>query len=107
MPRMTGFTQPEIRQFFKTARRVARHPELVVLVAATTQEKGRILVVTPRRVGNAVVRNKIKRRLKSLFHEENLGSHGVDCAVIVKPGAGNLTFEQLKKIMHEAFARIA
>lgn len=52
-----------------------------------------------RKVGNAVVRNRIRRRLRSLFAEV-LGEQpgALSAAVVVAlPGAANCTYDELKE----------
>ncbi len=96
---MNSFTQQEIRKLFKVARRVVKQSGLDILVAPKMGPEGRLLVVTPRRVGDAPQRNKIRRRLKAIFHEEQLLDAGFDCVVIVKEGGKDLTFDQLKNLL--------
>jgi len=76
-------------------------PSLTLLVAPKSREVGRILVVTSRKVGNAVKRNRIRRRLKAIFYEEKLYDRGYDCIVIIKKAGIELDFDELKKIMTE------
>jgi ribonuclease P protein component len=102
---MSAFTRHEIAQIFNKARRVLRHPGFDVLALPSTHAGGRLLVVTPRKVGNAPQRNKIRRRLKAIFHEENFCAYGIDFIVIIKPGGTALSFEQLKMVFTDAVMR--
>lgn len=98
MPRLT---KQEIALSFKTARRVLKHPGLDILLAQASIP-GKILVVTPGRVGNAAKRNLIRRRLKAIFHEEKLGARGYNCIVLVKKAGITLSFDELKSLLMQA-----
>ncbi|MCX5922553.1 MAG: ribonuclease P protein component [Candidatus Dependentiae bacterium] len=69
----------------------------------TGRRTGRILVVTPRRIGNAPERNKIRRQLKALYYELKLAERGYDCVVIIKPEGKKLAFEAIKQLLIQAF----
>lgn len=99
-------TPKDIRTLFARATRVLRQPGLDVLLAPTTNSIGRILVVAARRVGNAPERNKVRRRLKSIFHEERLYQQLYDCIVIIKIGGAKLPFKDLKESLLKAYATI-
>lgn len=97
------FGSGEIQLLLKKARRVIKHPSLHILLAPAATLQGRIVVITSRKVGNAPARNTVRRRLKSIFYEQNLYSKGFDCLVIIKKDAKALTFQDLKNILFMAF----
>lgn len=107
MPRIAGkitrFTKKEIDKLFATVRRRVRSKGLVILLSPRQKDFGRILIITSRKVGNAPERNKIRRRLKSIFYEEKLYEAPYDCIVIVKKEAVILSFEALKKLLYSAY----
>jgi len=96
---VSRFTESEVQKIFKKAKRVLKHPGLDVLCYPTAHEFGRILVITPKRVGSAPQRNLIRRRLKSIFYEEKLYENKLDYVVIIKKEGIKLSFEQLKHIL--------
>jgi len=98
-------SKKDIDQLFKVARRVIEHPGLHILIAPKQKEFGRILIIIPRKVGSAPERNKIRRRIKSIFYEEKLYERGSDCIAIIKPEGSKITFEELKKLMIEAVSK--
>ncbi len=101
--KISSFTKQEIIHLFKTAHSVVRVPSLEIRKAPASADQGRILLVIPRRVGNAVKRNTLKRRLKAIFFEEQLATKNVDFIVLAKsPDATQLTFQELKTMLIEA-----
>lgn len=97
-------TKKEIKTLFQSAKRVLRQPGLDILLGPTTHPIGHIVVVTPRLVGNAPARNKVRRRLKAIFYEERLFDQPYDCIVIIKKGGAELSFGELKGAIFMAYA---
>lgn len=64
---------------------------------------GRLLVVTPRAVGTAPQRNKIRRRLKAIFYENKLFERPFDYAIIIRKEATQLPFDSLEEIIVRTF----
>jgi len=93
-----------IDELFKRARRVIKHPGLHILVGEKAGPFGHILIIASRKTGNAPERNKIRRRLKSIFYEEKLYEKGLDCIVIVKKEGTTMPFVELKELLLKAFA---
>lgn len=98
--------QTEVRKLFNKARRIAKHPGLDLLVAPTQELEGHLIVITPGRIGNAVQRNTIRRRIKAIFHEEGLVKKGFDTVIIVKKEGPSLDHSQLKEIILNAFSKL-
>src|SRR5690606_22507821 len=62
----------------------------------------------PRRVGGAVVRNRIRRRLRAVFAEGAGGAIGPGAYLVaVRPGADQLTYRALSDHVHRALTQIA
>ena len=61
-------------------------------------EAPRLGVVASRRVGNAVVRNRVKRRLREVFRE-NQGALPRDCRIllIARRSCGTRAFDELER----------
>ncbi len=56
-----------------------------------------------KKVGNAVVRNKIRRRIKEIFRSTLADvPESFDLVVSARPGAGEANFEDLKKDLQKA-----
>lgn len=102
---LTSFTPREIRALFKEARTVLSSPFFVIRKAPAHQETGRLLIVIPRRVGNAVQRNKLRRRLREIFYTEEGYAKKSDFVFFAKaPEVAQKSFEELQEIMKKALA---
>ena len=102
------FAEYEVSEIMKKAKRALKHPGLDVLChPAQTLDFGRILVVTSRKVGPAVKRNLIRRRLKAIFYENKLYEQKWDYICIIKKPGINLTFDQLKDILIQVSCKVA
>lgn len=93
------FNENEVKAAFQNARHRIKVSGLKVFMAPRILEFGRILVVTPKKVGNSPKRNLIRRRLKSIFYENEIYQLPYDWIVLTSKEALSLPFEQLKKII--------
>ncbi len=98
MRKIRSFTPQEVAGLLKTARRAARNSLFDLLVAPRALTQARILVITSKRVGSAPERNKIRRQLKAIFHEQQLESGLYDCIVIIKRLDTINSFQQLEEL---------
>ena len=77
--------------------------------SAEVDHSVRIAYSISRKVGNAVVRNRLRRRLKSIF-SEYFGSHAslpvTSAVIIVLPGAARVTFADLQGQVVELMKKI-
>lgn len=98
---LSTFTNTEVTETLKKAKRALKHPGLDILCHPSPEnlDRGRILIVTSRKVGPAVKRNLIRRRLKAIFYEEKLYEQKWDYICIIKKPGINLNFKQLKDIL--------
>ncbi len=100
--KITKFRKQEIDQLFSKARRVLKHDGLHLLKAPRQLDFGRILIIVPKRVGNAPTRNKLRRQIKAIFYENKLHEQEFDWIAIVKPPATHLTFAHLQELFLQA-----
>lgn len=98
-------TKKDIRALFSRAKRILRTPGLDILLAKTLHPQGHIIVVTPRHVGNAPERNKVRRRLKAIFYERRLFEQPYDVIVIIKKDGTQLSYNSLVEFVLQAYAR--
>jgi ribonuclease P protein component len=96
---ISSFTKKEVDKIFKLTGSRIRTEWFDILFAPKSNEYAKILVITSRKVGNSPKRNKLRRRLKSIFFNEKLFNAQYDCIMIAKIGSVNLTFQELKDIL--------
>jgi|SRR3990172_10815530 len=101
--KISKFTKREIDYLFQHARRVIRNGVCTILLAPRQCEFGRVLIITSRKVGNAPERNLIRRRIKAIFYEEKLFDRNFDCVVIAQKKLTELSFDQLKTLILDAY----
>jgi ribonuclease P protein component len=67
----------------------------------------RLAVVASRKVGPAVVRNRVKRRLRELFRRNKaLLKEPTDLIVIARPGSGNAPWDEVREAYMSSLATI-
>ena len=93
---LTSFLRTEIIQFVRRAQLIHRAYGLDIKRAIRSKSVARILIIIPRLVGSAVERNKVRRRLRSIFYQERLFDKPFDLLVYVKKDAVFADFDQLK-----------
>jgi ribonuclease P protein component len=75
----------------------------VMLTRSSAQGRARLGITASRKVGNAVVRNRVKRRIREWFRRDGREQvAGLDVVVIARPSAAQLasedTFAELTRI---------
>lgn len=64
-------------------------------------------IVVSKKVGNAVIRNKVKRRIRAFLREhEELHPTGVELVIIAKLEAGVAVWEKIKDDLIQLFEKI-
>ena len=82
------------------------HPLLVVYVAPNELDHTRVGISVSRRVGNAVVRNRVRRRIREVLRArlERLPS-GLDMVVIARPPSAAATWAELNQAIDSVLQR--
>jgi ribonuclease P protein component len=80
---------------------------LVLRALRTDGPVTRIGLSTPRALGGAVQRNRVRRRLRALLRErsDDIGA-GWDLLVIARPGAAQATYAQLREALANVLAMV-
>lgn len=102
---ITRLPEQDIVYLLKHARRIRKSPELDILIAPARFPYGRVVAITPGKIGNAPQRNLFRRQIKALFYEEKLYALGFDCVVIGKIQATTLSFNSLKTVFIQTLTK--
>jgi ribonuclease P protein component len=96
------------REFLRVQRTGLRThtPSFVVVCRSGTAKQARLGVTVSTKVGNAVTRNRIKRRVREIFRTRRTQlPPGLDLVVIAKRGANDLSFHEIEQELLAAFDR--
>jgi ribonuclease P protein component len=93
---LTRFTRSEIKSLISQSKVILRSEGLHIKVAPRKYDFSRILIVISRKVGKAVIRNRIRRRIRHIFMTNHLAQLDNDVLVYVQPMAANYTYQQLE-----------
>ena len=76
---------------------------LVLMVSRSPDGRRRLGVTVSSRVGNAVVRSKVKRRFREIFRRNrSLLPAACDVVMIARSGADQITFQELMRLFEAA-----
>jgi ribonuclease P protein component len=104
---ITKFNQKEVDQLFKKSHRIFYGTEFTVLAAPREKEYARLLIITPKNIGNAVRRHLLRRRLKHIFYQLKFFDRlKYDVVVIAKKPVTALDFQPLHDLFLKAVSTI-
>lgn len=103
---LSAFSNREVQQAFKKAVLRVTQDGLQFVLAPRQKESSRILVITPRKAGNAPARNRIRRQLKALFYNEKLYEQPFDLLVLVKREGIRKSSDELKKLIKMVYKKV-
>ena len=91
---------------FKYGKAVANHQFVLYVRNAPETERFRFGVSVSKKIGSAVVRNRIRRRVKEIVRQmEPVIKPNVDIVCIIRKPAVDLDHEALKKSINHVFKR--
>jgi ribonuclease P protein component len=93
----------EIRDVVKTGKRVSNS---VATIHYSPSETAQFAVVTSKALGNAVVRNRARRRAKALLASSLNPNIKIKAVVRLRAEAGSMNWEQISSGLTELLGRI-
>jgi len=97
----------EFKKLWKSGKRIYGDCFFIHYVK-NDQENSRLGVTVSKRVGCAVVRNRIKRLIREFFRlHRAVFNDTVDMNVIAKAGAGELSNQKLRRALGKSFLKIS
>lgn len=100
---LTRFKKKEIDDLFKRSKRLGSNQGLTILGGKSAFSYGKILVIIPKTVGSAPIRNQIKRRLKTIFYEQRFYQRGLDAIILVRKQGARYSYGTLLTFMQQCF----
>ncbi len=88
----------EFQAVFKKGKSVANRQFVIYILEKEKQNHFRIGLSVSKKIGNAVMRNRIKRCIRQAFHElEEQISHNKDFVIIARKPAAEMDYHSIKK----------
>jgi ribonuclease P protein component len=81
-------------------------PCVVLLGRVSDSGRARVGFIVSKKVGGAVTRNLVKRRLREAYRTMELPGVALDVVVIARVGADSCPFEDLKRIFGEGLIQL-
>lgn len=79
-----------------------RYKDYVIYLERNTNDVYKFGLSVGKKIGNAVTRNKYKRRLKNIIDEKNY-QNNFNCIIIVGKGILSRSFDEMKENLFKAF----
>jgi ribonuclease P protein component len=96
----------EFRRVRELARRGWPHPLLVLFVAPNELQRTRVGITVSRRVGKAVVRNRVRRRLREALRARfPMLPPSADIVVSARPASAKATWSELNAALDAVLQR--
>ena len=88
----------QFKRVYNQGKSVANNLVVLYVLKKSNDQQRRVGFSVSKKIGKAVVRNKVKRRLKEVYrrHKNRLIS-GIDLVVIARQGIDQATYEEIKE----------
>lgn len=82
-----------------------RTKEFLIFVEKKSKDKYRFGFSISKKIGKAVIRNKIKRQLKNIL-DQNSYENNFNCIIMVRKGILDLNFAEINKSLNEILLKL-
>ena len=82
-----------------------KYNDLILYVEKNNLETYKFGFSVGKKIGNAVTRNKVKRRLKAILDKIHF-KNGFNCIIIVRKGILDISFDQIEKDLNSIIEKI-
>lgn len=103
----SSWTWGDTQKLFENAQRIYSCSAFALHVLPSTYTSSKVIIVTSKRLGNAVKRNYQRRRLKEAFYKSLLAQHSMDCIFFVRSTIVNIEFAKLVEYCNHAYNKIS
>lgn len=101
---ITSISAQDRRALFDNATTRLKKKGLHIKGAPSPTSYGRMLIIIPKKVGNAVVRNKLRRRLRNAFYSNKLHERKIDLLLFVDKQVTQNSYQDLEALLIEAIS---
>ena len=78
------------------------HPLVLIIVSSSLSENSHVGIITSKAIGNAVIRNRTRRRIRSIFTEYLINFiQPYDIVVIARSAIADASYQQIKSAIAE------
>ena len=96
----------DFQEVFKNGRSTANRQFVVYVLKRDEQPYARIGLSVSKKIGNAVVRNRIKRYIReAIRYYENRFSIGIDCVIIARKPTAELSYWEVAKSLKHVWSK--
>jgi len=82
-----------------------RYKDYIIYVERTKDEDYHFGLSVGKKIGNAVIRNKIKRQLKTIIDKNNY-EKGINCIIIVRKGILEKSYKVMEEELNECLKKL-
>lgn len=88
----------EFEAVYQKGKKIRTNPLMHASLLKRPGEIARLGLVVPKKIGKAVVRNRVKRRLREIFRRnKTVAAQGMDVVLYARPGIQNLDYGELER----------
>ena len=74
-----------------------KNKNFLIFYRKKEQEEAKYGISSPKKLGKAVIRNKLRRRVRAILQEyQKSYSNPYDCIIIIRKNCLNITFQEMK-----------